>query len=875
MNSSGVNALSPQVEVPKPRQVRNEVLPDRHVQFAPDTYPGATAIRIPLSSSRIGFTQTGPAQIPFRSAINTPTAAANITTAANTATANTTAAVAGPVEQGTALSLESANFLSDRLGTLVSQAVEMLGRMSFADLCLQHRGTSCLTGHTFRRHPAEPILSQLRDHGAPVRLGSAPWTLELLDAAVRRGSHSSTHSSIPFVRDEFADMVSAGQWIVFPYSAVRLLPNLRLSPTGLVPQRDRRDRLIVDYSFSDVNQSTLSEAPDSLQFGFALSRILQKLQRADTRRGAIYLAKIDVADAFMRIPLSVQDIAALGALLPVLPGEEPLVAFPLILPMGWVDSPQYLCAVTETVADMANELFRRDMLSHTPHRLDILADTRPAPILSVHSASSSIPPPPVRSLGPKQEALNTVDVYMDDFILLSQLSKEQRTAARRTVFECIDSVLRPLSPTDNPNRKEPNSVKKLAKGDAAWSTRKVVLGWLIDTRRRTIELPPHRLDRLHILLSEFSRSQRRTSRRKWQRLIGELRSMILAIPGGRGMFSQLQSVLTYDPNPSPSDRLHLTTAVHDQLDDFRWLAGDLSNRPTRWGELVDSDPSFFGTVDASGVGMGGVWLDATGTRDPLLWRLQFDVATSSRLVSSDNPTGTLTNSDLEQTGTVCHQDILVQNYDVRELTICALTDNTAALSRELRGSTSVDEPSSYLCRISALHQRAFRYRLRLSYIPGPLNVMADDLSRRWDLDDSQLLLHFHSHYPQDRPWRLCHLRPKMSSSVLSALSMKRCKPEFLVDATLPPPPTNAVGPSSVNNMTWNPSSAAAPIQSRGCKSSLKEYEAEGFPPAVTVSDLARWRMPSTSLHRRTPSWVNVTPDSPPEPPPLMYDWLNN
>jgi hypothetical protein len=52
--------------------------------------------------------------------------------------------------------------------------------------------------------------------------------------------------------------------------------------------------------------------------------------------------------------------------------------------------------------------------------------------------------------------------------------------------------------------------------------------------------------------------------------------MVLAIPGGRGLFSQLQSVLDYSPNALPTDRLQLTKAVHHQLDDFRWLAPPVS-----------------------------------------------------------------------------------------------------------------------------------------------------------------------------------------------------------------------------------------------------------------------------------------------------------
>jgi hypothetical protein len=451
---------------------------------------------------------------------------------------------------------------------------------------------------------------------------------------------------------------------------------------------------------------------------------------------------------------------------------------------------------------------------------------------------------------------------MDDFILLSQHTKLERQNSRRTVFACIDAVLHPLSPTDNPNRKEPNSTKKLAQGDAAWATRKVILGWLFDTVRRTIELPRHRADRLHSILASFPRHQRRTSCQKWQRLVGELRSMVIAIPGGRGLFSQLQSVITYRTYPKPSDRLSLSSAVHDQLDDFRWLASSVSSRPTRWGELVDSDPRFLGTVDASGTGMGGVWLNPSGRCAPLLWRLSFPTLLRAWLVSTNNPSGDITNSDLEHAGAVCHQDILAQCYDIREATVCTLTDNTAALSREQRGSTSVDNPAAYLCRLSSLHQRTYRYRPRISYIPGPLNVMADDLSCHWEWDDSQLLLHFNTIYPQAQPWRLCPLRSKMNSAVLLALSKQRCNPEFLADDNIPLPSTTASGTRSVNNMNWTPPSPLHPIQSRGSKSSLTEFAQAGFQPAVIASDLAQWRMPSVSFRRCTPFWVSETQDGP-------------
>jgi hypothetical protein len=262
-----------------------------------------------------------------------------------------------------------------------------------------------------------------------------------------------------------------------------------------VPQQDRRDRLIVDYTFSGVNPSTIPSAPDSLQFGHALLRILQYLHRADTRQGPIYIAKVDIADAFMPVHLHVPHIPILAALLPSYPGETPLVAFPMILPMGWVESTQYMCAVTETIADTTNQCLRKGFSPSLTHRLETLANSQPMPILTMHKEAAdltSLPAPNVHSRGPFQAPLNVVEVYMNDFILISHLPKAERAATRRVLFECIDAVIRPLLPGDNPQRKEPNSVKKLAQGDAHWSQQKRVLGWLIDTKACTIELLPHR-----------------------------------------------------------------------------------------------------------------------------------------------------------------------------------------------------------------------------------------------------------------------------------------------------------------------------------------------------------------------------------------------
>jgi hypothetical protein len=60
--------------------------------------------------------------------------------------------------------------------------------------------------------------------------------------------------------------------------------------------------------------------------------------------------------------------------------------------------------------------------------------------------------------------------------------------------------------------------------------------------------------------------------------------MVLAIPGGRGLFSVLQEALK--KRCDNGTRVRLTPVVHSVLQDFRWLATDLGRRPTRIAELI-------------------------------------------------------------------------------------------------------------------------------------------------------------------------------------------------------------------------------------------------------------------------------------------------
>jgi hypothetical protein len=695
---------------------------------------------------------------------------------------------------------------------------------------------------------------------------------------MRRGPHKSALEYIDFLREEFASMLNKAQWTLLPADLVTELHTLRLSPLGVVPQHARRPRSIVDYTFFDVNADTVPLAPsDAMQFGRALHRILSAILHADPRFGKVYLSKVDIADGFYRIWLLPRDIPKLGVLFPTLPGEPALIAFPLTLPMGWVASPPYFCAATETVADLANAAYA-DHAPYPFHRLEAVAespipsgapppipDTGP-PVTGIVAGTPPVPPTPIpppsavpfprryRPLG-RHHARTPVaytDVYVDDFITVVQGNASRRRDVKRKFLHSLDRVFRPLEPSDSAHRNEPASEKKFRQGDGTWSTRKLVLGWIIDTADSTITLPPHRLARLHDLLASVPRATKRIATRQWHKLLGELRSMVTALPGARGLFSTLQTAFQ-----QPLDhgrRLRLSTTIHDFLDDFRWLAAELSSRPTRIAETLPTTASAIGSCDAAGTGMGGVLFLPARAGTPgvtcagthyrsVLWRQPFPGPIQASLQSDKNPHGTITNSDLELAGTIAQHDVLAHLADIRERTVHNLHDNTPAVFWQRKGSTTTSGPAAYLLRLQAVHQRFHRYVPRHDYIPGKANAMADDCSRRWDLSDAALLTYFNATYPQVASWELSRLRPPMNSALTSALYRQRSDPASFL--AVPPAPTN-IGSSGWISPTPLASTPASPISktpSPSSKSSPPAIATAASLPAASPSALAQWKTP--------------------------------
>ena len=233
-----------------------------------------------------------------------------------------------------------------------------------------------------------------------------------------------------------------------------------------------------------------------MQFGHALDHILGEIILANPDDGPVQLMKVDLSDGFYRIDLCVDNIPKLGVLFPTAPGEPKLIAFPLVLPMGWKNSPPIFFTATETIADLANTKIASSTDSDAPnHALDDLAASilSPTPahalptLISGKILSLQVPVKRDPSLPSLPSPLAYIDVFVDDFIACVQ-GGNRGCHVPRILFEVINFVVRPLEESDC---RELISMKKFLQGDSLWGTFKLVLGWIINTVTQTIYLPEH------------------------------------------------------------------------------------------------------------------------------------------------------------------------------------------------------------------------------------------------------------------------------------------------------------------------------------------------------------------------------------------------
>ena len=174
--------------------------------------------------------------------------------------------------------------------------------------------------------------------------------------------------AIEQLKGEIAAKVKEKQCRVVLWDDIKNDPSkqMKVSPLAMIPHKSRGFRVILDLSFrlklkkggylASVNEETTLEAPAGAidQLGHSLSRIIHAFAEAD-EDAKVFMAKFDIKEGFWRLSCETGEEWNFCYVLPQEEGEPTRLVVPTSLQMGWVESPPYFCAASETARDVATQ----------------------------------------------------------------------------------------------------------------------------------------------------------------------------------------------------------------------------------------------------------------------------------------------------------------------------------------------------------------------------------------------------------------------------------------------------------------------------------------------------------------------------------------
>jgi hypothetical protein len=532
------------------------------------------------------------------------------------------------------------------------------------------------------------------------------------------------------------------------------------------------------------------------QMGHSLQRIIHAFAEAD-EDAKIFMAKYDIKDGFWRLDCQEGNFAYV---LPQEEGEPTRLVVPTSLQMGWVESPPYFCAASETVRDVAAQYTERPVGSLPTHKF------------SKYAMSNE----EVRKLPKKVDCNDGLryfeDVYVDDFLALAiALSQEQLKHVADALMHGIHDVF----PADEVDENDPISLKKLKKCDGEWALVKDMLGFQFDGEAKTMQLEEPKREFLLTVLHKWMRGANRKNGHvpfaEFESVIAKVRHAFMSIPAGQGLLSRCNKLLQKRP---PVVWLHRNKKLKIAIGDCRTLLREATKHPTKCRELVMGEPEFIGVQDASMEGVGGFIVGNTKECVPTVFRMQWPKDIKREVAKSmAKEGGTITNSDLEMAGMLLLWLVLEDVCKVKPGAHVALfSDNSPTVNwvrrMAARGSLVADQ----LLRALALRLKQKHVSpLTPLHIEGKKNEMTDIPSRsfgsvaKWFCkNDDELLTLYNSRFPlpEQNTWTIYRPSREIESRVISVLRQQVLKMEEWHRLPKPGRHTGEIGQPTANLWAW-------------------------------------------------------------------------
>jgi hypothetical protein len=265
--------------------------------------------------------------------------------------------------------------------------------------------------------------------------------------------------------------------------------------------------------------------------------------------------------------------------------------------------------------------------------------------------------------------------------------------------------------------------------------------------------------------------------KEFESTIAKIRHAFTCIPMGVSLLSPCNRILKSKP---PYVFLNRNKQLLTAIEGCRTLLRVSTKEPTRCRQLVTGWPDYIGFVDASGHGTGGIVIGELSPCVPTIFRWQWPPDVAKDIKTAENPSGHITNSDLEMAGLVLlwlTMEEVCGPLEEKRLTL--FNDNSPTIGWATKLASKRSTVAEHLVQALALRakqQKACPFTP--IHIAGKRMAIADIPSRSFGSNpawhctsDDELLTLFNSTFPLplQQSWTVFHMDCRTVMHVISAL----------------------------------------------------------------------------------------------------------
>ena len=349
-----------------------------------------------------------------------------------------------------------------------------------------------------------------------------------LEASITRGNHKSCEKPhlAKSLNENIEKEIRRGYLIPLPVKYLKKLKNASVIPMGMSEQftinekgqRVPKPRPCHDASFPMESGYSVNDDHDlallsPCQYGQCLRRVVHAIlqMRFENEGKIMYVIKYDFEAAYRRLhvypPHAVLTIIVVNKLAYLLTR----------LPFGATCGPSRYSEISEPLFDTANDLIEDE--SWDPDDLKSSHQNKLQPPEKLPMDIKFAKAKGLEVQIPSREVV--VDGYIDDSITIVLDKREILKRGQNAIPLLVHGVFRPTSEKEWVERKDNIQLTKL-EGEGTPAERKIVLGWLLDTRELKIHLPMDKGLCWMNDIEEITKENVRVKSKQMEQIIGRL-----------------------------------------------------------------------------------------------------------------------------------------------------------------------------------------------------------------------------------------------------------------------------------------------------------------------------------------------------------------